>query len=357
MKRCSILLWAAIVCSLLLPYSTARAASDTAPLATPTAPALGGDFTLTDHHGQPFKLTQERGKVVLLFFGYTHCPDVCPDSLAKMAKVLKALGDDAAKVSALFISVDPERDTVEHLNNYVPFFSPQLIGLTGTPAEIKTVAEAYHAQFKSHKKQGSAVGDAANDSVNYSVDHNPNIFVLDQQGKVDNIINYGLPMDHILGVVQAMLKTPVKPALQAPFDKDTATGTLDLPDLAGKMHALADYQGHPLMINFWASWCPPCRAELPALNRAWQVLQADGMVMLAVNVGEEQAAVEQFLRDYPITFPVLLDSAGNSMERWPMKGLPMTFVLDKNGQVVYQAAGAREWDSPAVLAEIRAAVR
>lgn len=107
------------------------------------------------------------------------------------------------------------------------------------------------------------------------------------------------------------------------------------------------------MINFWASWCPPCRAELPALNRAQQALKDDGVVMLAVNVGETKSALEAFLVDYPIDFPVLMDEAGDSMQQWQIRGMPTTVMLNTAGEVVYHIAGERAWDSDAVLAQIR----
>ncbi|TCJ87636.1 SCO family protein [Cocleimonas flava] len=155
---------------------------------------VGGDFTLTDHDGKPFELKQLRGKLVLIFFGYTFCPDICPSELSSLAKVLRSLGDDADNVSALFISVDPERDTPDKLKNYVPFFSPDLIGLTGSIDEISAVADAYKVQTKIHsKKKGSDY---------YLVDHSANLYVLGADGKLLNIIPFGLPTDHILRVIK-----------------------------------------------------------------------------------------------------------------------------------------------------------
>ena len=156
--------------------------------------AVGGDFTLTDHNGEKFELKQQRGKLVLIFFGYTFCPDICPTELSSLAKVLRSLGDDADKVSALFVSVDPERDTPDKLKNYVPFFSPDLIGLTGSISEIKTVADAYRVQTKIHSRK--------KDSDYYLVDHSANLYVLGPKGDVLNIIPFGLPTDHILQVVK-----------------------------------------------------------------------------------------------------------------------------------------------------------
>ncbi len=161
---------------------------------TDNKPTIGGDFTLTDHNGQRFELTQLRGKLVMLFFGYTYCPDICPTELATMAKLLKQLGKDSDKVSALFITVDPERDTVEKLKDYVPFFSPHLIGLTGTKDEINKVTKAYRVQSKIHSRKEN--------SDYYLVDHSANLYVIDGQGKLIHLIPFGLPAEHILQVLK-----------------------------------------------------------------------------------------------------------------------------------------------------------
>lgn len=159
---------------------------------------IGGDFTLTDHNKKRFELEQLRGKLVMLFFGYTSCPDICPTELATMAKLLKQLGNDSDiasnKVSALFITVDPERDTVEKLKEYVPYFSPHLIGLTGTKDEIAKVTKAYRVQSKIHSRKEN--------SDYYLVDHSANLYVIDEQGKLIHLIPFGLPAEHILQVLK-----------------------------------------------------------------------------------------------------------------------------------------------------------
>lgn len=155
---------------------------------------IGGDFTLTNHNGDRFELNQLRGKVVMLFFGYTHCPDICPSELATMARLLKKLDKDSDKVSALFVTVDPERDTVEKLKNYVPYFSPHLIGLTGTTNEIDKVTKAYKVQSKIHSRKEN--------SDYYLVDHSANLYVIDEQGKLIHLIPFGLPSDHIFQILK-----------------------------------------------------------------------------------------------------------------------------------------------------------
>lgn len=314
--------------------------------------SIGGDFSLTDHHGETFRLQDVRGKVVLLFFGYTYCPDVCPDSLGKIAKVLRELEGDAAQVQALFISVDPERDTVEKLRDYAPFFSPALLGLTGTPEAIRQVTDAYHAQIRLRKKDEQ--------DSHYAVDHTASIYVLDRAGKVSSIIPFGFPAEHILDVVRNTIGINEAESTSARLEalpEKTAAPVMQLADMQGKPYRLQDHTGKPVLINLWASWCPPCRAELPSLNRAYPLLSAEGVTMLALNVGENQAAVANFLRDYPIDFPVLLDESGASMRQWPVKGLPTTFLLDGKGNIVYRATGEREWDSDEVLEQLRSLLK
>ncbi len=126
---------------------------------------------------------------------------------------------------------------------------------------------------------------------------------------------------------------------------------MDMDDLS---HKLSDYKGKPVIINFWATWCPPCRAELPSMNRAWKKVKDEGIEMLAINVSEDEDSIFIFTGEYPIDFTVLLDESGAEIRHWPIRGLPTTFVLDPEGRIVYQAVGSREWDDDALLNKVRA---
>ncbi len=161
--------------------------------------AIGGDFTLTDHNGKPFTLKSQRGKLVLMFFGYTYCPDICPTELSILSRMLKSLDKDVDKVTALFITVDPERDTADKLKNYVHYYSPHLIGLTGSREDIDKVAKAYHVQYKIHPHKP--------EDKYYIVDHSASLFVVNHQGKLDQIIPFGLPVAHIQSVINEKLAT------------------------------------------------------------------------------------------------------------------------------------------------------
>lgn len=126
-----------------------------------------------------------------------------------------------------------------------------------------------------------------------------------------------------------------------------------LQDPAGHYHRLVDYRGKVLIVNFWASWCAPCREELPSMNRAWKVLENEPVAMLAINVSDDREALEAFLQDYAIDFSVLLDPLGDASRRWQVSGLPTTFVLDRDGRIVHRMVGKRDWDNLDLLQLVR----
>jgi peroxiredoxin len=126
-----------------------------------------------------------------------------------------------------------------------------------------------------------------------------------------------------------------------------------LPDIHGKLHRLSDYRGRPVIVNFWATWCPPCREEIPSMNRAWRELSTAGIMILAVDVGEDADTVFVFTADYPAEFPLLLDVSGEVVGRWPVKGLPTSYVIAPDGTLAYRAIGGRAWDDPDLLERIK----
>jgi protein SCO1/2 len=135
--------------------------------------AIGGPFQLTDQNGKAFTDKNLKGKPTLIFFGYTHCPDVCPTSLFEISEVLRALGKDADKVNAVFISVDPERDTTATMKDYLSSFDPHLEGLSGDPAETAKVITSYRVYAK---KVPTKDGD-------YTMDHTALIYLMDRDGR------------------------------------------------------------------------------------------------------------------------------------------------------------------------------
>jgi peroxiredoxin len=127
-----------------------------------------------------------------------------------------------------------------------------------------------------------------------------------------------------------------------------------LKDINGKTHNLSDYRGKPVIVNFWATWCPPCRKEMPSMQRAWQKIEKEGIVMLAINIGQTEASIAPFVFEYALSFPILLDSNSSVIKAWRVRGLPSTFVIDTKGRIAYQAVGEREWDDPALLEKVYA---
>jgi len=128
-----------------------------------------------------------------------------------------------------------------------------------------------------------------------------------------------------------------------------------LKDLDGKNWRLSGLRGKVVLINFWATWCPPCRRELPSLERLWRLLGSESFVVLAIDVGEDADTVFAFtgmLEPAP-TFPILLDRDSAVLGNWPVKGLPTTFVVDKKGRIVYRAVGGREFDAPELVGQLR----
>jgi len=127
-----------------------------------------------------------------------------------------------------------------------------------------------------------------------------------------------------------------------------------LHDISENIKELDDYKGKPVIINFWATWCPPCRAELPSMNRAWKKLKDEGIEMIAVNIGEDAETISDFTKQYPIDFTILLDESSEELENWSIRGLPTTFILDPEGHVIYRAVGGRKWDDEKLLDQVRA---
>lgn len=135
----------------------------------------GRDFQLTDHAGRPRTLADFHGNAVLLFFGYTHCPDACPTTMAKMAQAVELLGEDGLRVQGLFVTLDPTRDTAQVLAEYVPAFHPSFLGLHGSEAEVAQVAGDFKLFFARQ---------APDENGFYTVDHQAAVFAFDPQGRL-----------------------------------------------------------------------------------------------------------------------------------------------------------------------------
>lgn len=157
---------------------------------------FGQPFTLTGQDGKPHALGDYQGKAVALFFGYTHCPDICPTTMLEYQQVMKLLGKDADRVQVLFVSIDPQRDTPPVLAGYVPFFDKRFMGLTGSPAQVQAVASQYKivAQRQARKDGG------------YTMDHSAGSYLFDTRGQLRVYVPYGTPSADIAHDLQQLLR-------------------------------------------------------------------------------------------------------------------------------------------------------
>jgi protein SCO1/2 len=153
-------------------------------------------FSLTDHTGKPRTLADYKGKVVVVFFGYTQCPDVCPTTMAEMASVMQKLGPLADQVQVLFITLDPERDTQQLLAQYVPAFDKRFVGLRGTPEQTAKTAKDFKVFYS--KVPGTEPG-------SYTIDHTAGSYVFDRDGRLRLFIRHGQGPDPIVHDLRQLL--------------------------------------------------------------------------------------------------------------------------------------------------------
>ena len=188
--------WSTIICSLAL--ASLVLGCDSGPKFKSTD-ITGADYgkvlELTDHHGKPRKLEDFRGKVVVVFFGFTHCPDFCPTTLAELSQAIKTLGPDAQRVQVLFVSVDPERDTREALAKYVPAFDPGFLGLYGDAEATRRVAKEFKIYAEKRK-----TGDT------YTVDHSAQSYVIDPQGRLRLFVRHDRIASDLPDDLKALLR-------------------------------------------------------------------------------------------------------------------------------------------------------
>ena len=155
-------------------------------------------FTLTDHNGQSRSLSDFKGKVVVLFFGYTQCPDVCPTSMVELAEVKRLLGADGDKLQGVFVTVDPARDTAELLKAYMANFDPTFVAFIPTPEQLAVVAKDYKIYYK--KVDGKT-------PTSYTMDHSAGSYVYDTQGNLRLYSRYGVGAQVLAQDIQTLLKT------------------------------------------------------------------------------------------------------------------------------------------------------
>ena len=164
-----------------------------------TGASFGRDFALTAHDGRPRALADFRGKAVVMFFGFTQCPDVCPTALSTLAEAKRELGDDGARVQGIFVTIDPERDTPQLLASYVPAFDPSFLGLYGDAAATERVAKEFKVIYR--KVPGPT-------PETYTMDHSAGMYVFDPQGRLRLYVSHGTPADALVHDLRELLRAP-----------------------------------------------------------------------------------------------------------------------------------------------------
>jgi protein SCO1 len=191
--------WIMLIAIGLLLTACAHQFSGVAP--SPIGPAP--DFTLTDENGRPFNLSDLRGKWILLAYGYTHCPDVCPLTLSHLRDVKKAIDPNGDQLQVVFVTIDPERDTADIMRQYVGHFDQQFDqkfkGLTGTPQQIAQAAQAYNVKYE--KKESTSAG-------GYSMGHTAEVYLIDPQFNRRMTFPFGIKAEEIANDVQYLMHNP-----------------------------------------------------------------------------------------------------------------------------------------------------
>lgn len=159
-------------------------------------PRQAPDFSLSGSHGDEFTLSKQRGKLIVLGFGFTHCPDICPTTLATLAQAYKNLGSLAKDVQIIYVTVDPERDSVERLREYMNHFNPAFTGLTGTPEQLADVRKAY----------GIIAAKEVHNDGNYEVHHSSYLYLIDHAGLLRALVPYGKTADDIVHDLKILLR-------------------------------------------------------------------------------------------------------------------------------------------------------
>ena len=152
---------------------------------------------MRSHDGRVFSDDDLRGAPFAIFFGFTHCPDICPSTLADMTDLIERLGDDADKMRFVFVTLDPERDTPALLSDYLGYFDPRIVGLTGTPEQTAAIARAYRVVYERVDTSGD-----------YTLNHTATVFLMGADGRLASALNYGEPLDLQFKKLSRLIQSP-----------------------------------------------------------------------------------------------------------------------------------------------------
>ena len=165
-----------------------------------------GSFSLVDHNGRAVTQQNFRGSYLLVFFGYTHCPDICPTALTLIANVMDSLGENSKNVQPIFITLDPERDTPEALRKFVSYFHPKLIGLTGTPDQVSTVAKSYFVRYQRYFPESSHSTLNNKEELDYFLDHTAASYLLGPSAEGMALFQHGTSAAQMVAKIRSVME-------------------------------------------------------------------------------------------------------------------------------------------------------
>lgn len=304
------------------------------PRAAAVQPALAGTiltgkqapaFRLTDQFGHGVSLSQFHGRTVILTFMYAHCDQLCPRVADKLHRLVTGLGSGRQRVAILVVSTDPEGDTrtavqqfsIQHGMLYTWHY------LMGSRNRLTPIWHAYYI-YAAPKGSPSTL-DAQHTSATYLIDNQGRERVL-MGGDLDAAI-----LDRDIRILSGLPTSPdmAVPAPQAGHPAPALT----LRTLDGSTVSLASLRGKTVLINFWATWCKPCRSEMPRLAGWYRQLRGSGLVVLGVDQQEDRTAVAAFTRKLHIPYPIVLDGSGDVSARYDVAFLPTSLLIDPEGVV------------------------
>ncbi len=295
-------------------------------------PALSGtpmglkpapNFSLTDQNGHRFTLSSLRGKMVILTFFYTHCPDTCPLTAEKLRQIVRRMGPEGKEVTVVAVSTDPTHDTQRLARKFLHQHGlPRWRFGLGTYNQLKGIWKSYYVYAVAPSQEGKL-----------GPTHTAGMYLIDKSGREQEYLADTTPATQIANDIHVVLKDnrwtsglPTAPTLGA------IAPNFILPALGSSTDSLHRFRGKPVLVNFWATWCVPCRSEMPMLERTYR-RYGGRLAVVGVDEQEEAGAVKGFVRSYHVTYPIVLDQNGNVSYQYQLNGTPTSFLIDRNGVI------------------------
>lgn len=282
---------------------------------------------LRDQFGQPVSLAQFRGRPVVVTFLRAHCRASCPIIAEDLRRSLSLLGAASTNVSVLVVSTDPEGDTPAA----VQWFSRKhgmlrrWHYLIGTRPRLTRIWRAYYV-YAAPKNSPASLRNS----------HTTATYLIDPRGRERVLLTGSLDTALLAQDLQILAGLPVtvlgKDARPAPEVGHPAP-EVSLPSLAGSQVTLSSFRGKVVLVNFWATWCTPCRTEMPLLQRRYDKLRGKGFVVLGIDQQEPRGDVTAFLHRFHISYPVVLDGSGSTVAKYSVTGIPASFLVDRRGVI------------------------